>query len=150
MNDLRQPAVDSWVLDVGLYVRFNEQPSCIHLLPVVDASDSAMRWCEGGDCPTNNLPPQVQGLARAINDPILGCKEWTVSCAACKGCIYSSFTPNTVRSGPANRCQLRDSVYRMPRHRYKYDWRLRMLSAAAMKVDWPVWYAHDSGRELRR
>ena len=35
-----------------------------------------------------------------------------VLCAACKG--YSSFTPNIVLSGPANRCQLRDSASRVP------------------------------------
>jgi hypothetical protein len=44
--------------------------------------------------------------------------------------VYSSFTSNTVLSGPANRCQqLRDSVSRVPC--YVYDQRLRMLNTAA-------------------
>jgi hypothetical protein len=42
---------------------------------------------------------------------------------------YSTFTPHTVLSGPANLCQLCDSVSRVPC--YRYDYRLRMLSTAA-------------------
>lgn len=103
--------------------------SSIRLIPAVHVGDGGIIVYVGamvGDCPTKQSTTASTRysctggnwetlLQLTMQLTYYRCKEWTVPCAAIKG--YSTFTPNTVLNGLANRCQLCASVSRMPRYR---------------------------------
>ena len=123
-NDSQRSAVDcSWLRDVHIVTDSSNRPTCS------SAAGSWRHWkrfmlVRGWTiAPQNNLPPSVRDLMHGrllrdtgafINGATFGCKEWTTERFLAHGKGYSSFTPNTLLSGSANRCQHRDSVSRAP------------------------------------